>query len=323
MYRGPLPQQCPCTPRQTHIEVTENGKSHPQSPHRLGSTFWQRNQLTWGARYGQLLIITFGRRLSLLPLSQLTPTLFRLFSTRGSAGTSREVLSASTRATSRWTSSLRSQLPRQQERMDAPILHHAAPFPSVPSSFSSLFPTVVSQPPSPTGPNSLTESQRVARTVTAEEYGRKTSQLDCPKVGGTLHSEQTGSKPSQLAGQRVCDTRQAEQPGSRGSNQHQVGEEFLNFVMASELPVAGTTGRTANADEAGSRTPWVSSASRRGTSSKRSSTTQAPLAIVPRENVNAGRFGVAGRCSDAGLSGRCSHERLAEPIPQIVPERGV
>ena len=141
------------------------------------------------------------------------------------------------------------------------------------SSFSSLFSAVVSQSPSPTGPNSLTESHRVAPTVTAEENGRKTSQLDCPKVGNTLHAEQTGSKPSQLAGQRVGGTRQAEQPGP---HQHRVAEEFLNFVMASELPGAGTTGRTASADEAGRRTPWVSSASRRGTSSKPSSTTQAP-----------------------------------------------
>ena len=66
------------------------------------------------------------------------------------------------------------------------------------------------------------KNPRVARTLQAEETGWKPSQLDCPKVGGT---------------------RQAEETGSRCFHLHQVGEDFLNSEVASEVPAVLPAGR--------------------------------------------------------------------------------
>ena len=66
------------------------------------------------------------------------------------------------------------------------------------------------------------KSQRVVRTLQAEEIGWRTSQLDCPKVGGT---------------------RQAEHPCSKCSHLHQVGEKFLDSEVASEVPALLSTRR--------------------------------------------------------------------------------
>ena len=84
------------------------------------------------------------------------------------------------------------------------------------------------------------KNPRVVRTLQAEESGWRTSQLECPKVG---QAEDTGWKPSQLTCQRVGHTRQAEEPGSRCSHLHQVGEEFLNSEVASEVPALLSTRR--------------------------------------------------------------------------------
>ena len=98
-----------------------------------GSVSRASNQQTpsgWGAKFGQLQIIRYDPLLtSLLPFL-LATTLFSLFWTSGSAGTSREVHCAITRATSSWTSSSYFRLHQQPWCQGALLSHRVARFPS-------------------------------------------------------------------------------------------------------------------------------------------------------------------------------------------------
>ena len=217
-----------------------------------GSISTASNQQTpsgWRAKLGQLQIIRYGRLLtSRLPFP-LAPTLFSLFWTSGSAGTSREVHCAFTRATPSLASSSFLGLHLQPWLKDALLWLRVARFPSGP--LRRLFLRVCRSF------HFSSKRPRVIRTLQAEETGWRTSQLDCLKVGVTRQAKETGWKPFQLTCQRLGRTRQ-----------HQVGEEFLNSEVASEVPALLSTRRICGTGGLGGGIQRTSSASlNRGRSS--------------------------------------------------------
>ena len=172
-------------------------------------------------------------------------------------------------------------------------------------------------------------------------------------VRKSAQAEETGWKPSQLARQRVGRTREAEEPGSRCSHLHQVGEEFLNSEVASEVPAVLPAGRVCGTGGIRGRMQRTSSARLWRGRSLPPWTTETPLASVPRGDGNEGRGCVGAGFSDgvsdhrSGLKAthfpslpcfpfrcpfkrvvrrlstpRCVQEREAESIPPIVPVRG-
>ena len=178
------------------------------------------------------------------------------------------------------------------------------------TSSSSSLPVVPFSPKSP----------RVARTLQAEETGWRTSQLDCPKVGRT---------------------RQAEETGSRCSHLHQVGEEFLNSEVASEVPAVLPAGRVGGTGGIRGRKQRTSSARLLRGRSLPPWTTETPLASVPRGDGNVGRGCVGAGFSDgvsdhrSGLKAtlfpslpcfpfRCPFKRVVRRLstPRCVQERG-
>ena len=83
-------------------------------------------------------------------------------------------------------------------------------------------------------------------------------------------------------------TREAEEPGSRCSHLHQVGEEFLNSEVASEVPAVLPAGRVGGTGGIRGRKQRTSSARLLRGRSLPPWTTETPLASVPRGDGNEG-----------------------------------
>ena len=140
----------------------------------------------WRARFGQLQVIRYGRLLTPLLPFLLAPTLFSLFCTSGSTGTSREVHCAVTRATSSWTSSTHSRLPRQHWRKGAPLWLRVAHFPSGPLRRRFLRVWRLFQFP-----------QKVRESLALSRLRKLDGGRPSWKVVGTRQAEETGWRPSQ------------------------------------------------------------------------------------------------------------------------------
>ena len=285
-----------------------------------GSVSRASNQQTpsgWGAKFGQLQIIRYDRLLtSLLPFL-LATTLFSLFWTSGSAGTSREVHCAITRATSSWTSSSYFRLHQQPWCQGALLWLRVARFPSgfVRRRFLRVCPW-------------FHFSQKARESLALSRLRN----LDCPKVGRTCQAAETGSRCSHL---------------------HQVGEEFLNSEVASEVSAVLPARRVGGTGGIRGRKQRTSSARLLRGRSLPPWTTETPLASVPRGDGNVVRGCVGADFSDgvsdhrSGLKAthfpslpcfpfrcpfkrvvrrlstpRCVQEWGAESIPPIVPVRG-
>ena len=247
IYRGPLPETCPCTAQHNLTEVTAKGKSHLQSGHSLGSVFWRKCfdgfESAHSLRVGSK--VWSATDSSLRPSSHFSPSLSSGTDSVHSLIDQWESRNLTRGALRNYTGDIEfgqffispaASAALSQGRSSLASRCTFSFWPSA-TSFSSSLPIVPFFPKSP----------RVVRTLQAEETGWRTSQLDCPKVGGTRQAEETGWKPSQLTCQRVGRTRQAEQPGSRCSHLHQVGEEFLNSEVASDDPALLSTRRICGA----------------------------------------------------------------------------
>ena len=276
-----------------------------------GSVSTASNQQTLsgcGAKFGQLQIIRYGRLLiSLLPFL-LASTPFSLFWTSGSAGTSREVHCASTRATSSWTSSSFLRLHLQPWRKGALLWLRVARFPSGP--LRRLFLRVC---------RSFHFSQRVRESLALSRLRK----LDRGRPSWIVRKSEAlvslrkldGNPLSFLVREPVAHVRLRSSPGSRCCHLHQADEDFLNSEVASEVPPVLSAGRIGGTGGIRGCTQRTSSASLIRGRSRPPLTTETPLGFVPRGDVNVGHGHVGTGFSDGVSDIRSSLK--ATPFPSL------
>ena len=283
-----------------------------------------------GAKFGQPSATRHDRLRTQHSPFHLAQALFIICWGSGSGGTSREVRSAHTQATSSSTASSTIPLPRQLWSEGAPHFPHAAC--SLIGHLSGLSVFLFLK--------FLRSPRRAGKS--------EPCQLVDPNFSRTFPAEETGRKPCQLACRRVPRTLPAKETGSRSCHLQEVDEVAPTIPEAGPVSIGGRIGGTGRG-----RMQRSSSARLLRRSSQPAWTTKTPLATVPRGDGNVGRGCVDAGSSD-GLSDprsglkvtpfpslpcfpfccpfkpvirrpstpRCVRERGAEPIPPIVPERG-